>query len=116
MIDQSTLDPDARLDYLAKYGHPLLTMVYIDGHIFLYLGSYQNPKDPSTKVILSYQNIWGLRPENNAWRAVIGQSVLFPIINYYPEDKKLMSLLTKPHFDLIYLDQLPNDISQNQTK
>ncbi len=110
MIDQSALNPDDRLNYLIKYGHPLLTMIYIDGHIFLYLGQYQQPKDPSTKLALSYQNIWGLRLSDNSQRAVIGQSVLLPITNYYPEDKNLMSLLTKPHFNLIYLDQWPDQI------
>lgn len=104
VIDKSDLDPTSRLKYLKENGHAFLTMVYIGNHVFLYLGNYQNPKDPKKEVALSYQNIWGLRPADNKRRAIIGQSVLLPIDPSYPEDKELLSLLSKPNFVLIYLE------------
>ena len=104
MIDKTDLDVDARLTYLSKHGHPLMTMVYIGGHIFLYLGNYA--KDGQL-FPLSYQNAWGLYPLDHSRRAVLGGSLLLPLLKQYPEDKTLASHAQRKYFQLIHLDEWP---------
>jgi hypothetical protein len=90
-----------------------MTIVNIGGHIFLYLGSYENAADVSHAVVpLTYQNMWGLRPIGQDGRYVIGKSVLFPLLSHYPEkypsgNLELSSPASKPQFIVAYLDQLP---------
>jgi len=94
--------------------HPF-TIVNIHGHIFMYLGSYENVKDPSHTVVpLTYQNMWGLKPMSQDGRYVIGKAVLFPLLSHYPEkypagDLELSSPASKAVFIVAYLDQLPHD-------
>ncbi len=41
-----------------KQGHPLMTIVHIHGHVFLYLGNYPDPKSKQGSLIArTYQNI-----------------------------------------------------------
>lgn len=111
-IDLSNATMDERLAYLAKNGHKFMTTVYIGGHVFLYLGTYTNPKD-HTSVILTYQNMWGLRPKNNDSRSVIGGAVLFPLLKSYPENPQLVSPADKSKFQLGYLDQPVEEMIQS---
>ncbi len=94
--------------YLLKNGHKLVTLIQIPGHILLYLGNYPNPVNgDSESVAISYQNIWGLRTANNDTRAIIGGSVILPLLISYPENKNLVSFYdqeTRKKFRLIYLD------------
>lgn len=108
-LDLSQFDMDKRLAVLGEQGHRFMTIVYIGGHVLLYLGQYPAPNDPEhAKVILSYQNIWGLRPKAGPdRRAVIGQAVLFPLLKAYPEDTGLLSLAARDVFQLINLDVFP---------
>jgi len=99
-IDLSSKNLEQRLAYLAANGHKLTTIVYIGGHIFMYLGTYSS-------TIMTYQNIWGLHPKDNSSRAVIGKSVLLPLLKNYPEDANLDSLGNRAFFQLAYLDQIP---------
>lgn len=87
--DLSHLDTQQRLDYLASQGKPFTTLVYIKGHIMLYIG---NTLIDGKTVPLTYQNVWGLRPEDGSRRSIIGQSVVFPLLKSYPEDTSLRSL------------------------
>ena len=107
MVDMTAESPEKRLDYLMKTGQPLLTMVYIGGHIILYVGNYPDPHNPDVLMAMTYQNIWGLSPKPSTRRAVIGQSVLFPMLLQYPEDTSLKSLADKKYFQIAYLNQLP---------
>jgi len=109
-IDLSASSMDDRLQFLIQQGHPFMTIIYIGGHVMLYLGDYANPQKPSVSVPLTYQDMWALKPKNVIpsadHRAVVGQSVLFPLLRYFPEDFSLASQADKKHFQLAYLDQV----------
>ncbi len=55
---------------------------------------------------ITYQNVWGLAPVNKEIRYVIGQSLIFPLLKSYPENRDLNSLANSTYFKLIYLDKL----------
>lgn len=93
--DQSKLAVDDRINYLMEHGKPFRSMVYIGGHIMLYLG---NREYNGKKVPMTYQNIWGLRPADGSRRSIIGQSVFFPLLESYEEDTALQSLAAKKWF------------------
>jgi hypothetical protein len=105
-IDLSTDSTEQRLSYLKKQGQPFLTIVYIGGHVFLYIGNYSDQKTHAL-VPMTYQNIWGLKPNPPIRRAIIGKSVLLPLLLRYPEDVHLSSLAAKKYFKLTYLSELP---------
>jgi cell wall-associated NlpC family hydrolase len=106
-VDLSQEEKHDRLEYLRKNGHPFSTIVYVGRHVFLYLGNFIDPVSKDN-VILTYQNVWGLRPNPPNRRAVIGKAVLFPMLLKYPEDKKLVSLAGGSFFQITYIDQDPN--------
>ncbi|MCR9191952.1 MAG: SH3 domain-containing protein [Gammaproteobacteria bacterium] len=101
-LDLSSHTMDERLQMLEEKGHPLMTMIYIDGHVMLYLG-YKDI-DNHGLVAMTYQNIWGMSSVTRDKRYVIGQSLFFPLLNYYPEAPDARSLADKPLFKLVYLD------------
>lgn len=101
ILDLSDLDTEGRINGLIQHGRKLVTLVYIKGHIMLYIGNFQN----SPWV---HNNIWGLRPADSSYRSVIGQSSLIPISSSYPENPSLISLADKtnrPKFILSFLDE-----------
>jgi cell wall-associated NlpC family hydrolase len=97
MTDLSSATPAARLDYLVQHGKPMRTLIYIGGHVMLYLGN--TVRDGQT-VPLVYQDVWGLRPADNSRRAVIGGSVIWPLLLRYPEDPSLESLAATSTFQI----------------
>jgi len=100
MIDLSASTPVQRLDYLAAHGVPLRTLIYIGGHVMLYIG---NTTRNGVTVPVVYQDIWGLRPSDNSRRAVIGGSVILPLFEHIPEDATLQSLAGTPTFQISIL-------------
>ncbi|SDC90081.1 SH3 domain-containing C40 family peptidase [Paraburkholderia lycopersici] len=100
MTDLSASTPAARLDWLVQHGAPMRTLIYIGGHVMLYLGTTE--RDGKT-VPLVYQDVWGLRPADNSRRAVIGGSVVLPLLLGYPEDPDLESLAATPVFQVSIL-------------
>ncbi|MDR6207509.1 MULTISPECIES: SH3 domain-containing C40 family peptidase [Paraburkholderia] len=100
MIDLSASTPAQRLDYLAAHGVPLRTLIYIGGHVMLYIG---NTTRNGVTVPVVYQDIWGLRPSDNSRRAVIGGSVILPLLEHIPEDATLQSLAGTPTFQISIL-------------
>lgn len=110
-VDDKTSAPvQERIKYLMEHGEKITTIIFIGGHVMSYIGNYPNPNSNTNELMaMTYQNIWGLRPANNSYRAVIGQSVLFPILSAYPEDPNLASLADKKYFKLIYLADEPED-------
>lgn len=107
-VDKSSLDMQGRLNYLMTHGRKFTTIIYIGGHVLMYLGAYPNPDlhSKESKVAMTYQSIWGLRPEDNSYRAVIGGSVLLPMLTQYPENSEVISLADKKQFQVSYLDEL----------
>ncbi|HVY53374.1 MAG TPA: SH3 domain-containing protein [Gammaproteobacteria bacterium] len=108
IVDLSANSSKKRLSYLLKQGHPLLSLGYVGGHIFLYIGNFINP-DTHESIAMSYQNIWALRPISTKTRAIIGKSVFLPLLLQYSEDKKLASLINKSAFLVSNLDEEPRD-------
>ena len=100
MIDLSSSTPAQRLDYLAQHGEPLRTLIYIGGHVMLYIGNTTRNGNP---VPVVYQDVWGLRPADNSRRAVIGGSVILPLFEHIPEDATLQSLAATPTFQISIL-------------
>ncbi|MCP3725638.1 SH3 domain-containing protein [Paraburkholderia sp. CNPSo 3272] len=100
MTDLSASTPGQRLDWLVQHGAPMRTLIYIGGHVMLYLGNTE--RDGKT-VPLVYQDVWGLRPADNSRRAVIGGSVVLPLLLAYPEDPGLESLAGTPVFQVSIL-------------
>ena len=100
MIDLSASTPAQRLDYLAEHGVPLRTLIYIGGHVMLYIG---NTTRNGVAVPVVYQDVWGLRPGDNSRRAVIGGSVILPLLEHIPEDATLQSLAGTPTFQISIL-------------
>ncbi|WP_133140209.1 SH3 domain-containing protein [Legionella genomosp. 1] len=106
VVDLSKKNVDERLALLKEKGHPLMTLIYIGGHVMLYLGNKNTSNNESEAI--TYQNIWGLSPPTKDKRYVIGQSLFFPLLKYYPENTDLSSLADKGYFKLVFLDQLNN--------
>ncbi|WP_223218610.1 C40 family peptidase, partial [Paraburkholderia phenoliruptrix] len=100
MVDLSASTPAQRLDYLAQHGAPLRTLIYIGGHVMLYIG---NTTRDGVVVPVVYQDVWGLRPPDSSRRAVIGGSVILPLLVRIPEDATLQSLAGTPTFQISIL-------------
>jgi cell wall-associated NlpC family hydrolase len=100
MTDLSSSTPAQRLDYLMEHGKPMRTLIYIGGHVMLYLG---NTIRDGRAVPLVYQDIWGLSPADDSRRAVIGGSVVFPLLLTIPEDLSLRSLAATRIFQMSVL-------------
>lgn len=109
--DLSMKTTTERINQVFSDAHKLATLVYIKGHIMLYIGNY-NYFGISAPTV--YNNLWGLRPADNSYRAIIGQASFFPLFSsyLYPEDKNLISLADsqyRPIFKLSFLDKLPQN-------
>ncbi len=106
VVDLSFATKEQRLAYLHKEGKPFMTIVYIGGHVFLYVGKHASldPKKEGKWTAMTYQSVWGLKPKSSTKRAVIGRSVFLPLLLQYPEDKSLVSMADKGAFKVIYLD------------
>lgn len=115
IIDLTLGTPESRLAYLSKEGAPFLTIVYIGGHVFLYLGQHQGANGD---IALTYQNMWGLSPNPATRRAVVGRSVLLPLLLQYPEDASLLSQAAKQTFQASFLNSFPGEaqVLRNQHK
>jgi cell wall-associated NlpC family hydrolase len=102
-LDLSKNTVDERIRLLKEKGHPLMTIIYIGGHVMLYVG---NTDTNNNRDVITYQNIWGMTPVSHDKRYVIGQSLFFPLLKNYPENPDVSSLAGKPNFKLVYLDEL----------
>ncbi|RKP53504.1 SH3 domain-containing C40 family peptidase [Pararobbsia silviterrae] len=100
-VDLSARTPAERLAWLAAHGAPLRTIIYIGGHVMLYLG---NTKQEDQLIPVVYQDIWGLRPVANTRRAIIGGSVIMPLTLEIPEDPELRSLAAGPIFEVTTIE------------
>ncbi len=98
-LDLSTSNEDERINTLKANGHPLMTIIYVGGHVMLYMGNHE-------EEAMTYQNLWGLAPANRDKRYVVGQSLFLPLLKYYQESPDISSLANKSAFKLVYLDEL----------
>ena len=107
-LNLSAHSVDERIHILKEQGRPLMTLIYVGGHVMLYIG---NKNDDA----ITYQNVWGMTPETHDKRYVIGRSVFLPLLKYYPENPALISQANKPIFKLVFLDQLNRITDSPQT-
>ncbi len=108
--DAAAAAPAERIHQLVTKGHPLMTIAYIGGHIFLYVGHFPQANKnhaPADEGVMTYQNIWGMGPADNSRRAIIGQSLFIPLLLSYPQDPALQSLAAKHYFIISNLDEMP---------
>lgn len=105
-VDKSQDSVSARIRYLQRQGKPFRSLIYIGGHVMLYIG---NGDYRGKTVPMIYQNIWGLRPEDNSRRSIIGQSVIFPLLEKYEEDVTLQSLADKKFFVVTDIGEMPEN-------
>ncbi|MHB1949219.1 MAG: SH3 domain-containing protein [Gammaproteobacteria bacterium] len=111
--DLSKESPKDRIEYLMERGQAFTTIVYIDGHILLFIGNFPDPNSAKHRLIpMTFQNMWGLKPDPSIRRAVIGKSVLFPMLEHYPEDSELISQAAKKHFQMSELGETANQLQK----
>ena len=115
MVDMTPFSATQRLNYLMENGQRFLTLIYIGGHVVMYVGNYPNLNSNESTMAMTYQNIWGLAPKPSVRRAVIGQSTLFPMLLQYSEDPSLASLADKSFFQVSYLNQLPGAMMRQKS-
>ncbi len=96
--DFSSQSDVERLNALKELGHPFMTLIYVGGHIMLYLGLHH-------EEAITYQNVWGLPSLKDDKRYVIGQSVFLPLRLHDPRNPNVRSLMNKEVFWLIDLDR-----------
>ncbi|WP_409932383.1 SH3 domain-containing protein [Paraburkholderia sp. BCC1886] len=104
MTDLSASSPAQRLDYLVQHGVQMRTLIYIGGHVMLYIGTTTRH---GVVVPVVYQDVWGLRPADDSRRAVIGGSVILPLDEHIAEDATLQSLAGTPIFQISVLGAPP---------
>ena len=100
--DLSSSTPDARLSIVKSDAHPLMTLIYVKGHILLYVG---NAEVNHETVPMSYQNVWGNFTTDNKTRYVIGGSVFLPLLKQYPQNSAIYGQINKPKLKLVHLDK-----------
>ncbi|WP_161635959.1 NlpC/P60 family N-terminal domain-containing protein [Desulfonatronovibrio hydrogenovorans] len=74
VIELDGLDPAQKKELIAEQGQPWLTILYMPGHVMLYIG-----QDRETGRIAAYHSMWGLRtwrPFRDPGRWVIGRTVI----------------------------------------
>ena len=103
-LDFSALGLAERMQAMAKFAQPYRTLIWIEGHIMLYLGPIRQA-DGRANGFMTYQNLWGLRPkEGPDYRSIVGCSVLFPVLDSDPEAPELDSLANKRRLVITQLD------------
>lgn len=107
-LDLSEKDMDERLNGLKEQGAPLMTIIYLEKHVMLFVGTQANNAQESTPI--TYQNVWGLAPASKDKRYLIGQSLFLPLLKTYPEAPDAISFANKSLFKLVFLNRLTNTL------
>ncbi|TQR31869.1 hypothetical protein DMB92_05640 [Campylobacter sp. MIT 99-7217] len=79
-LDISTLNNEQKLKFIAKYAKAYQSLLYLKGHITLYVGKVEDKE-------LMFHSIWGLRSKENG-RLLIGSSAFTPL-DVGSEDKRV---------------------------
>jgi hypothetical protein len=101
VIDLSKMNEVDRLRYLDKSIMPFVSLVYVQGHIMLYIGAEYYD---GHKIGLIYNNIWGLSNFARTHKYIIGGSSIIPLIKDYNEDLNIKSLISYPLFKVIKIN------------
>jgi hypothetical protein len=92
IISFAGLSNDEKLAMIKTKGVPFETIIYLKGHVLLYIGSYQDN-------VLVMHNFWGVRTldkEGNKGRHIIGKAVISTLelgieLENYDPDMKLLN-------------------------
>ncbi|WOE70332.1 SH3 domain-containing protein [Hydrogenimonas thermophila] len=68
LIDLSKMSDDEKEKTIIEKGIPFQTLIYLPGHIMLYIGNID-------RKVYAMHNIWGIRTQNNG-RYIIGKTVI----------------------------------------
>lgn len=89
-FDLSKLDDNEKREFILKNAIPYKTLVYLKGHIMLYIGNKDN--EP-----LVFHNVWGVRVKENSQigRKIIGKAVVTSLepgkeLDNYIDDKSIL--------------------------
>ena len=91
-LDMSNLSNDEKKEFMKKNGVPFSTLVYLKGHIMLYIGVKEN--EP-----LVFHNIWSVRLKDNdgkKYRHIIGKATITTLepgkdIKDFDEDTNILN-------------------------
>jgi hypothetical protein len=107
VVDLSALDLAGRLEAVVKEGRPYRTLLCNNGHVMLYLGPVDGGVGHRERGLMTYQNMWGMRPkEKPDFRQIVGGSVLFPVLARYEGAPGLASQAGQDLFVMTHLDDL----------
>lgn len=95
LLDVSQLSLEEKKDYIKKHGVPFSTLVYLKGHIMLYVGVKNN--EP-----LVVHNIWSVRLKNSSgekYRHIIGKATITTLepgkeMQDFDEDNNILKKVT----------------------
>lgn len=97
IVDLSNQTPSQKSSYILNHASPFMTLIYIKGHIMLYVGKV---KIKNQIVPVIYEDAWGMSPSDRSMRYIIGKSVFFPLLEIYPEVPEVVSPLDRNIFKL----------------
>jgi hypothetical protein len=72
VISFATLSNDEKLSAIKEKGVPFETIIYLKGHVLLYIGTYQ-------ENVMVMHNVWGIRTldkQGNKGRHIVGKAVI----------------------------------------
>jgi len=68
-IDLSKMSKDDKEEYIIKHAKPFETMIYMRGHIMLYIGHVKNR-------VYALHNMWGIKTKDNSHDKVYGRKIV----------------------------------------
>ncbi|MDD2780555.1 SH3 domain-containing C40 family peptidase [Sulfuricurvum sp.] len=104
------MNDDEKLSLIKEKGIPFETIIYLKGHVLLYVGTYQ-------ESVMVMHNIWGIRTidkQGNRGRHVIGKAVISTLelgsdLNDFDPAMKLLSRVESMNI----FTQTPTSLSRN---
>lgn len=106
---------EMREEFLIRNGKKLLTLIYLPGHIMLYLGNKIISINGEEKVVaISFQAISSLRSisareKGEEDRFLVGKSLILPLLQTYPGNDDLTGFFDvkyRTKFRLIFLNEI----------
>jgi hypothetical protein len=91
VINLEGLDEESKLEKIKKEAVPFETLLYKQGHILLYVGTYNNE-------VIAFHNVWGIKSmkDNKEGRIIIGRPIFSTLElgkyqKYYDETAKILT-------------------------
>ena len=84
------LEREEKLELILNRGRPLLSILYMPGHVMLYLG-----QDPGSRMPVVYHSMWGLRI-SRSWHSEPGRHIIGRTVITSLEPGREMRSLARP--------------------